>query len=123
MAARPEKLVRLTDEVDAESWVTNRTFERSLIAGPAIILPVEKVVFERSGFQGTPDSIFIEIPAGKQVQGVVGLRNVTFTDCIFQDCAIIGAADDLRMFRESLLPLQEATRRGLLAETLPQSPS
>jgi hypothetical protein len=109
--ARPEKLVRLAEEVDAESWIVDRVFERSLIAGPAVILP-EKVVFERSGFQGIPESIFIEIPAGKPVQGVVGLRNVRFTDCVFQDCAIIGTTDDLKTMRESLLPLHEAMRQG-----------
>jgi hypothetical protein len=122
MASRPEKLVRLADEVDAESWINNRTFERSLIAGPAVILPVEKVTFERTGFQGTPDSIFIEIPVGKQVQGVVGLRNVTFTECVFQDCAIIGTANDLKVFREALLPMQEAAQ-GLTAQSPPQTPT
>jgi hypothetical protein len=104
MAARPQKLVRIAEQVDADSWIVDQTFEQALILGPAVILPAEKATFIRSGFVGPPETVFIEIPVGKQVQGVVGLRNVTFVDCVFQDCAIIGTADMIKQFRDALVP-------------------
>ncbi len=102
MAVRPDKVIKLTDEADADAWVVDRVFERAIILGPAVMLPFEKVVFERVGFTGTVDAMLIEIPAGKAVQGVVGLRSVTFIDCIFQDIAIIGTAEALQTIRTVL---------------------
>jgi hypothetical protein len=102
MAARPEKIIKLTDETDADAWVVDRVFERAIILGPAVLLPVERVVFERVAFTGTADAMFIEIPEGKAAQGVVGLRNVTFIDCTFQDVAILGTAADLQAIREAI---------------------
>src|SRR5580704_19450524 len=104
MAARPTKIVRLTDEADAEAWVADRTFEQSLILGPAVAAPTGGTGFIRCAFIGPPDSILIEIPAGRQVQGIVGLRNVIFTDCVFQDIAFLGAADTLASLRSAMEP-------------------
>lgn len=102
MATRPDKIIRLIDEADADAWVVDRVFDQAIILGPAVILPAEKVTFERVGFSGTPESMFIEIPPGKPAQGVVGLRNVTFIDCLFQDIAIIGTPETLDLIREAL---------------------
>src|ERR1017187_7348708 len=104
MAARPDKIITLADEASAAGWVEDREFDRAIILGPAVILPAEKVGFIRTALSGIPESLFIEIPEGKPVQGVIGLRNVTFTDCRFQDIAIIGTPDAIREFREGLEP-------------------
>ncbi len=99
MATRPETIIKLTDETDADAWVVDRVFERAIILGPAVMLPVEKVAFERVGFTGSIDAMLIEIPEGKAAQGVVGLRNVSFIDCLFQDIAIIGTTETLASIR------------------------
>lgn len=107
MAVRPTKIARLTDEADAESWVIDRTFEDSLILGPAVVT-LEEVVFIRCAFVGPADSMLIEIPAGQRVQGIVGLRNVTFTDCVFQDIAFLGTAAALASLRVAMVPETQA---------------
>jgi hypothetical protein len=106
MAVRPSKIVRLTDEIDAESWVSDKTFEQSLILGPAVVAPTEGTRFIRCAFVGPPDSMLIEIPTGRQVQGIVGLRNVAFTDCVFQDVAFLGTAETMASLRAAMGPEQ-----------------
>jgi hypothetical protein len=101
MATRPDKkVIRIVDEVDAESWIKDREYRDAVILGPAVLLPSGGVKLERVGFSGEPDSIFIELPPGKPVQGVVGLQHVTFVDCLFHDVAIIGTAATLNLYRQ-----------------------
>jgi hypothetical protein len=102
VAERPDKIVTLVDEATANAWVENKRFERAIILGPAVIAPAENVSFVRTTLSGIPESIFIEIPEGKPLQGVIGLRNVAFVDCRFQDIAIIGPAEAIKQFREGV---------------------
>jgi hypothetical protein len=106
MATRPDKVIRIVDEVGIESWVKDREFSDAVILGPAVLLPAGGVKMERVAFAGDANSIFIEIPADKPVQGVVGLQRVTFTDCLFHDIAIIGTAETLALYRQAGEPME-----------------
>jgi hypothetical protein len=101
MAGRPTKIVRLTDETDAESWIKDRGFEQSLILGPAVCATTG-TTFIRCAFVGPPSSMLIEIPDEQRLQGIVGLSNVTFTDCVFQDVAFIGNAREIASLRAAM---------------------
>jgi hypothetical protein len=101
MASRPERTVRIVDDVDDESWIKDREYRDAVIVGPAVLLPSGGVKMERVAFSGEAASIFIELPPGKAVQGVVGLQNVTFTDCLFHDVAIIGTSEMLALYRQA----------------------
>lgn len=101
MASKPDKVIRIVDDVDAESWIRDREYRDAVILGPAVLLPAGGVVMQNVSFSGIPDSIFIELPPGKPAQGVVGLQSVTFVDCVFHDIAIIGTAQTLALYRQA----------------------
>ncbi|HLM86924.1 MAG TPA: hypothetical protein VK272_12125 [Solirubrobacteraceae bacterium] len=102
MASRPTKLVTLFNEADEDAWVLNREFEDSMILGPAVIAPFEAVTFEDITISGSLDAALIEIPTGKTLQGVIGLRHVTFRRCWLMDIAIIGPPGIIAECREAL---------------------
>ena|ERR1700722_12133995 len=102
MASRPTKVVTLFNETDEEAWVIDRVFEDSIILGPSVLALFENVIFDGVAISGDPEAALIEIPPGKNLQGIIGLRNVTFRRCWFQDIAIIGPPEVIQQFRETL---------------------
>jgi hypothetical protein len=121
MAARPTKLVRLTDEVDSESWISDRTFTDSLILGPAVCAPTGSLEIIECAFAGPPESMLIEIPPDQQIQGIVGFRNLRFERCLFQDVAFIGTPDGLAGLRQAML--RAAANQDLPVATVPREPA
>lgn len=100
---RPTTIVNLaSEEVDARGIIENRDYERALILGPAVFALLENVSFISGSFAGDPESMFIEVPQGRRVQGVVGLRNVRFHDCRFENIAIIGPPDMVAHIRSQI---------------------
>lgn len=96
------KLLRLVDEVGTNSIIENKTFENTLIVGPAIIAPLDHVTMEHNVFDGDAESLFLEVPSGRRLLGVVGLRNVTFKRCEFRNIGIAGTHESLEYFRKGL---------------------
>ena len=74
----------------------------AIIVGPAILAPLERVEIRNSSFEGDPDALFIEIPEGRGVIGVIGLKNVEFDDCEFRNIGIAGTPESISRFRAGL---------------------
>jgi len=85
--------------------VRDREFEDCLIQGPAVLLPFgEGAVFSEcniTAMDARPDAVFLEIPDGPR-NGCVGLSNVTFRHCSFENIGIAGLPDDLARMREQI---------------------
>ena len=100
---QPREIVNLaSDVIDARGYVEDRDFERALILGPAVLTFIENVRFVNSSFAGDPDSLFIEVPQGRRIQGVVALRNVRFQDCRFENIAFIGTPEVVARLRKEI---------------------
>jgi hypothetical protein len=99
---RPTSIVSLADEADVNSRIEHKSYERALIFGPAVIALLGNVSFVNGSFAGHPDAMFIEVPEKKWVQGVIGLQDVTFTDCRFENIAIIGPRDLIEQLRSEI---------------------
>ena len=93
-------VVRIVDKVGLNSLIENERFENALIVGPAVLAPLEHATIENCTFDGTPESIFIEVPEGRRVLGVIGLRNTSFRRCEFRNVAIMGTPKAIREFRK-----------------------
>jgi len=91
------------DKAGLNSLIENETFENALIVGPAVLAPLERVTIEGCLFDGTPESIFIEVPEGRRVLGVIGLRNTAFRKCEFRNIAILGTAKSVKGFRKGFM--------------------
>jgi hypothetical protein len=94
------EVVKLADVMKPNFMVEDEHFENALIVGPAIIAPLGENTFANCTFEGSPDSIFYEVPPERVLVGVVGIRNVTFDGCRLSGIGIIGTSDSLKAFRE-----------------------
>jgi hypothetical protein len=93
-------VVRIVDKAGLDSAIENALFENSLIVGPAVLAPLDRVTIQDCRFDGPPETIFIEVPEGRKVMGVIGLRNTTFRKCEFRNIAIMGTPKAVREFRK-----------------------
>lgn len=94
-----EKRIRVTDLVTpGEVMVRRRTFEKCRFVGPAVITFAGVTNIDSPHFYGTKDSVFIEVPEGSNLQGVIGFEDCVLRDCHFERIAIIGASDLRRKF-------------------------
>ena len=94
------QVVRIADEVSVNGVIENRQFENALIVGPAVLAPLEGAAITDCTFDATPSSLFIEVPGGRTVLGVVGLRNTSFTRCEFRSIGLIGTREMIETMRE-----------------------
>jgi len=99
---RPTSIVSLCEEADASGRISHRTFERALVLGPAVLALQNNVSFLTGSFAGHPDAMFIEVPEGKWVQGVIILEDVTFRDCRFENIGIIGTREQIEQIRSGI---------------------
>jgi hypothetical protein len=93
-------VVRLADRVGVNSLIENQEFVDALLVGPAVIAPLEGVEINECTFDGDAESLFIEVPEGKRVVGVIGLRNVKFRRCEFRNVAVAGTPLSIDRFRQ-----------------------
>ena len=98
MATEVIRIAELAAETN--SLIERRTFERRIIVGPAVLAPLEGVTISNSSFDADPESLFIEIPDGRRVTGVIGLRHVTFERCEFRNIALAGTPESVAQFRQ-----------------------
>ncbi len=96
-------VIRIVDKVGINSLIEDQKFENALIVGPAVLAPIDRATIEDCTFDGTPDSIFIEVPEGRRVLGVIGLKNTSFRRCEFRNIAIMGTPKAIRGFRKGFV--------------------
>src|SRR5205809_814255 len=96
-------VVRIADRAGINSIIENATFDDDLIVGPAVLAPLERVTIEGCQFDGTPDSIFIEVAEGRLVLGVIGMKNVTFRRCEFRNVSLLGTPQAVKQFRKGFI--------------------
>lgn len=113
------QVIRLVDEVGIDSAVRGKTFENALVIGPAVIALLGGVVMERCGFEGTEESLFIEVEDGRFVTGVVAVIDTTFRDCRFQNISILGTKENLDTMRKILA---ENTAAAMASQERQQPP-
>lgn len=87
---------------DSNSMIANRTFDGDTLVGPAVIVLLEDVKLDGITFETDADALFIVIPQGSRVVGVIGLKNVELRNCTFQNIAIAGTPEDIARFRQAL---------------------
>jgi hypothetical protein len=99
------RIINLLDMIPpgATPIISDRTIEDCEIRGPSIIAPLQGVTMNECGFDGDPDSVFIEVPEGRIV-GAVGLKDCVFRRCQFKQIGIIGASTVIRKIREGFIP-------------------
>jgi hypothetical protein len=96
------RVLRLVDLVDTESTVRDQVVEDALIVGPGVVTILHNVKFEACVFEGDSTALFIEVPETKRQIGIVGLANMTFKRCRFQNVAIIGTRDVIARLKREL---------------------
>lgn len=82
------RIAQLAD--DSTSMIEGQQFENVEIRGPAILVPLDNIVFSNCSFDGTFDTVFRALPEGTVLQGVIGLRGVAFRGCQFRNVGIWG---------------------------------
>jgi hypothetical protein len=97
-----DQRVYIAQEVDQSSIIEGRTFDQALIMGPAVLFPLGEVTFTDNLFDADPDALFIELPEGREVVGIIGLRDVTFSGCEFRNIALAGTPESVARFRAEL---------------------
>jgi hypothetical protein len=93
-------VVQIATEADTNSMVENRDFKNAVIVGPAVLIPLKNVALRNSSFDGPEDAIFIELREDQTVVGFIGLQNVTFDACRFQNVALAGTAESIAKIRK-----------------------
>ena len=99
-------VTRIADRVGADSKIVNSTFKDTILVGPAVVALLDNVHLERCRFDAPIDVMLIEIEPNRMVTGIVGIQNCKFEDCVFQNIAIIGPPEVLRVIRESVETVQ-----------------
>lgn len=95
--------ILLAREADERSLIEGRTFDNALILGPAIIAPLERFEMRECTWEGADiDSLFIEVSEGRTLVGVIGLNDVTFTRCRFQNVGVIGPRRTIEFLRTGI---------------------
>jgi hypothetical protein len=76
---------RMIDVADANANVERGDFRNVLFLGPAVVTPLGSLtVIHDTCDAPSPEAMFIQVPQGKPIVGVIGLRNNRFENCRFQ---------------------------------------
>lgn len=94
------EVVQIAQEANRRSLIENRRWDGALILGPAVLAPLDNVQISNSAFDALPEALFIEVPEGSSVVGVIGIRNVIFNDCEFRSVGIAGTRASIENFRQ-----------------------
>lgn len=94
------KVIRISNLASESTIISDRVFEGVTIAGPAVLFPMDAVGFEDCGFgmQGGDirSLLWAAIPEGRRYHvGVIGLRNVVFRKCNFENIGFAGNESSL----------------------------
>jgi hypothetical protein len=95
--------IRLAELADENSMIVGKEFANLEILGPAIIVPLDSFVFDACAFDGTFDTTFHAIEPGTRLNGVIGLRQVTFQGCRFQRVGVWAIPAVIHQFGQDFL--------------------
>lgn len=104
------EIVRLADRVGFNSSIEDAKFVEALIVGPAVVVPLTNVSFHNCTFEGTLESIFIEIDPERPIQGLISLRTVIFERCEFRNVSIAATRDEVARGRARLTLVPRGTQ-------------
>jgi hypothetical protein len=101
MADYADQVLRIVDTTDS-AVLENKSFERCVILGPAIVVPAGSR-FIGCSFEGEPDALIWEIPPTRQrLLGAIRLDACSFNDCQFKGIGLGLSADAAREFLAAL---------------------
>lgn len=98
-------VVRLVDLCKVNDCVEDVELHNTLILGPSVVFLAENVTIAGTSFGCDPahrEALFIEVPDGSVVLGVIGLRRVRLIGCRTQGISFIGTRETLAPIRASL---------------------
>ena len=97
-------LHRASMQAGGGAMLEGRTFTDCTIEGPAVMLVLENVSFDRTNFGPTGGDLrnMLFRPMGEMGIGAVPVRNCTFTNCRFQLLGITGNDQLLNMLIEQV---------------------
>ena len=99
--------IRISDLVVTTYGIEDVTFENCVIMGPAVLLPLEGVVFNECGFDAPgAEWIIWRIDAGRPgVTGAIGLNRCEFHSCRFVG---IGIAANDEFYQQAIAGIEPA---------------
>ena len=102
-------LHRASMQAGGGAVLDGRTFTDCAIEGPALMLVLENVHFDRTNFGPTGGDIrnMLFRPMGEMGIGAVAVRNCTFTNCRFQMLGITGNDQLLDMLVEQVTTVDD----------------
>lgn len=92
---------------DSTSMISHRQFVGVEIRGPAVLAPLSGVSFIDTVFEGSFDTMVIVVEDGAIKQGVIGLQQVSFRQCLLRNIALIGTSEFAQMFGSHFLQAQD----------------
>ena len=96
--------VRLHDLVGEKApIIREKTFEDCDLLGPAMIWVSGTGAFISCGFDGDPDSLFVEIPEQRPLMSVIQMHDCVFRTCRFNRVGIIGLPEDIANWRKGFV--------------------
>ncbi len=84
----------------ARPIIENRTLEDCEIKGPAMMGLLGGVTIDGGSFDGTLESLFVEVAEKRFIIGAIGLQNVVLRRCRFTQIGIIGTKEQIEKAKQ-----------------------
>ena len=103
-------LYRASMQAGGGAVIEGRTFVDCTIEGPALMLVLENVSFDRTNFGPTGGDLrnMLFRPLGEMGIGAIPVRNCTFTNCRFLTLGITGNDELLNMLVEQVTTVDDS---------------
>jgi hypothetical protein len=103
-------LYRASMQAGGGALIEGRTFTDCTIEGPAVILVLENVSFDRTNFGPTGGDMrnMLFRPMGDMAIGAIPVRNCSFTNCRFLTLGITGNDELLNMLVEQVKTVDDS---------------
>jgi hypothetical protein len=92
-----QEVIRIVEEVGDRlpPLIENRIFADKEVRGPAVLCPLDpNCGFSECTFAESADAIFLDVPKGKEIVGIIGLRNVRFVRCQIAGIGLVVTPDE-----------------------------
>ena len=74
----------------ATNVLVGHRFVRCVLIGPAVVGSVKNSTFQRVNWGGALDDVFLVVPSGTRLAGVIGFEECEFIDTSFARVGFIG---------------------------------
>jgi hypothetical protein len=110
-----DQQLRVTDLVTDSVVIADKSFERCVILGPAVVVPAGSR-FIGCSFEGEPDAVVWEIPPSRTtLVGAIRLENCSFNACEFRGVGLGLGHDAAKEFLDALDRTEQADREQSVA--------